>query len=75
MSTVTVHIPIEKATEIIEDAGWQVFSTFSERLGRCVYEYVRPGKKSRNDGGKFGDDFLWHLDEALTRVLADDEHE
>lgn len=75
MTTVTVHIPIQKATETIEAAGWRVYSNFSERLGRSVYQYVRPGKKSREEGGKFGDDFLWHLDEALTRVLTDDEHE
>lgn len=73
--TVTIHIPIHKATAIIEAAGWKVCSTFSEGLSRSVCQYVRPGKKSREQGGKFGDDFLWHLDEALTLVLTDDEHE
>jgi hypothetical protein len=75
METVTVHIPIHRATAIIEEAGWKVSSKFSEQLGRCVYQYIRPGKKALQDGGKFGDDFLWHLDEALTRVLTGEEHE
>jgi hypothetical protein len=43
MTTVTVHIPIHKATAIIEEAGWTVCSNFSEKLGRSVYQYVLTG--------------------------------
>lgn len=69
-TTVTVHIDRTRAIEILEEKGWKIDSGTS-RKGEPFSYYVMPGHKGRAEGGKFGADFLWELDEALTVALGE----
>lgn len=63
--TITVHISKERVESILCDAGWQIGLTTENREPY----YVMPGGRFRHDGGKFGVDYLWELDEAFTMQI------
>lgn len=59
-----VHLPTELAEALLTARGW----TKCEQA--LAVSWTRPGRKSRADGGTFGDDYLWEFPEALTEALA-----
>jgi hypothetical protein len=61
MQSTTIHLPDEVATRLLTARGWRV-----------DVEYVRPGGKSRAEGGVVGTDFYWARDEALTIALSEE---
>jgi hypothetical protein len=58
--TVTVHVPVWMAEQILTGSGWQKGD---------AGEWRRPNGRPREEGGKFGSDFLWERDEALLTAL------
>lgn len=69
-AAVTVHIPRDRARQLIEERGWTRCVQSSARGGELFASYTRPGHPSRAEGGRAGTDYLWELDEALTVALA-----
>ena len=63
-ATVAVHLPVHLAEHLLHERGWRVVA-----MPRGA-QYVRPGRPSREEGGRFGPDFLWALDEAVREALA-----
>lgn len=64
----TVHIPNTTADSLLTARGWRVVVKVDDGV-----HYVRPGRKSRHEGGKFGTDWLWERDEALTEALTNEK--
>lgn len=67
--TVTIHVPVERAREVIRERGWTVCVQYPAGGGESFASYTRPGRPSRAEGGRAGVDYLWELDEALTVAL------
>lgn len=67
----TIHLTSEVADALLADHGWTVCSQDAQgRAGGVTLSYTRPGHPSRANGGRFGDDYLWERDEALTQALS-----
>lgn len=64
----TITLSGETADALLEQHGWQIARSPRDH---GAAHYVIPGGRSRDDGGKFGADWLWQRDEALTDALTD----
>jgi hypothetical protein len=65
---VSIRLPADVIHALLRQRGWTI--TPAGRNDRL--HYVRPGHPSWHDGGKFGDDFLWRVEEAVTAALTDE---
>jgi hypothetical protein len=61
---IRVHMTAERAREILRERGWTVEPVPGG------HAYVRPERTLRAAGGRFGVDYLWELDEAITEALG-----
>lgn len=77
---ITVHLNNETADALIAQAGFTVCEESTARSRRSTSRgsfksYTKPGRTPRNEGGQFGEDYLWEKDEALLvslEILAED---
>lgn len=78
--TTTVHVPEPVADDLLRLAGIRRIEDPTSITGprrlrdphdrrRGAVLYVLPEGRPRSEGGKFGVDYLWMRDEALTRAL------
>ena len=68
MDTVTTHVTSSIADELLSRAGYTICEQTSPQ--GPYRSYTKPYGISRADGGKFGEDYYWELDEALTDALV-----
>lgn len=62
--SVSIYLHDDMARVLLTARGW----TIEPQIGGG-HAFVKPGGKLRGRGGKFGDDFLWEIDDALTMAL------
>lgn len=67
---VTISLPIGDAEALLRARGWS--DCWEGGRGTRFRSWTRPGGRPRVDGGTFGTDYLWHIDEALTDVLREE---
>lgn len=65
-SLVSIHLSVARGRAILEEAGWTI-----EPIASGGNAYVMPFGKLRSEGGVFGEDYLWDLQEALEWELAE----
>lgn len=63
-TTITITLDAGIATALLKGAGWTIEPCDGGNA------YIRPGHPTRAEGGAFGLDYLWSLDEALGKQLV-----
>ena len=62
----TIHLDPAVADGLLRSLGWRVLG--NDERG---WQFVKPGRVARADGGAFGRDYLWERDDALTLALRE----
>lgn len=68
----SINLTHDEAEQLILQNGWTIEKLPRKNTKRPTSVcYVKPGATRRRDGGKFGQDFLWCLDEAATVAIRE----
>lgn len=65
---ISIAIEREVAVNLLEDNGW-IVELIADKRGPS-FCFVKPGCTPRADGGRFGVDYLWNLDEAVAAQIT-----
>lgn len=63
-AAIAVYLPEEIALALLAKHGW----TVEQRRGGKAY--VKPGKRPSTEGGRYGHDYLWGLDESVRLAIT-----